>query len=288
MREPVVELAPLPNLIIEPIVRRALEEDLGGSGDVTADACVPVSAQMHAQLRARQPGRMAGMRAAQLAFELIDPSIAFTVSTPCGADFARLDSLAEVRGPARSILSAERVALNLMQRMSGIATLTARYAALVDGEMATIAGTRKTTPGLRPLEKHAIKAGGGGTHRYGLDDAIMIKDNHIAAAGGVGPALMAARAKAGHMVHISVEVDTMEQLQEALRYSPDVVLLDNFPVETLRDAVRTVGGRCTTEASGGVTLETVAEIASTGVDVISVGALTHSAPAIDIGLDIAS
>jgi nicotinate-nucleotide pyrophosphorylase (carboxylating) len=191
-----------------------------------------------------------------------------------------------VTGPAASVFAGERVALNLIARLCGTATLTAAYVAAIDGLMARIAHTRKTTPGLRALETYAVLCGGGASHRFGLHDAVLVKDNHIAVAGGVGAALMAVRARAGHMVHVSVEVDTLDQLDEALRYGPDVVLLDNFSIGDLEKAVRLAGSRCVTEASGGVTLETVRAIAETGVDVISVGALTHSAPSLDLGLDV--
>ncbi len=281
-----VDLNPPPRHVIDAAVTRALAEDLGEMGDVTGMACVPADARLQAVMRARTPGRAAGVAVAAAVFSAVSDALEIKIQAPDGARFAQLDPILTVTGPARAILAGERVALNFAQRLSGIATLTAQYVAAVDGGLARITGTRKTTPGLRALEKFAIRAGGGASHRFALDDAIMIKDNHIAAAGGVGAALMAARARGGHMLHVSVEVDTLEQLEEAMRYSPDVVLCDNFAVADLSRAVRLIGGRCTVEASGGVTLETVKEIADTGVDIISVGALTHSAPALDLGLDV--
>jgi nicotinate-nucleotide pyrophosphorylase (carboxylating) len=219
-------------------------------------------------------------------FARIDPRVEVRIDIADGAEIQPLDALAAVSGPAASVFSGERIALNLLQRLCGIATLTRAYVAAIDGSMAHITHTRKTTPGLRALETYAVLCGGGAPHRFALHDAVLIKDNHVAAAGGVGAALMAVRARAGHMVHVAVEVDGVDQLEEALRYSPDVVLLDNFTVADLEKAVRLVGSRCITEASGGVTLQTVRAIAETGVDVISVGALTHSAPSLDLGLDV--
>ncbi len=286
-RTPAVDLTPLPAHVVNALIDRALAEDLGEIGDATSQAALPADARAKAVIRSRVRGRVAGMDAAAAAFIRLDPAVTVQVFAPDGADIAELDAIAEVEGPAVSLLGAERVALNLLGRLSGIATLTKAYVEAVDGALARIAGTRKTTPGLRALEKHAIRAGGGSPHRFGLDDAILVKDNHIAIAGGVDAALMAVRARAGHMAHVSVEVDTLEQLEIALRYTPDVILVDNFSVDDIAEAVRLVGGRCTVEASGGVTLETVRAIAETGVDVISVGALTHSAPALDVGLDIA-
>lgn len=284
-RVPMVDLPHLPAHVVERAVARALEEDLGEVGDLTSDAAVPANAMLKGSVRARAAGRVAGAEIARAVFRAVDPAITVEVKESDGEDVASLDAILAVRGPARAILAGERVALNFLGRLSGIATLTAHYVAAIDGTMARVVGTRKTTPGLRALELHAIRCGGGGTHRFGLNDAILVKDNHVAIAGGVGPALVAVRAKAGHMVHVSVEIDRMEQLEEALRYSPDVVLLDNFKITEIAEAVRIVGARCTVEASGGVTLDNVRAIAETGVDVISVGALTHSAPALDLGLD---
>ena len=277
----------IPDLLIEPVVRMALAEDLGRAGDITAAACVPAEARLRAAFRARQPGVAAGLACARLAVAALDPEARFVAETEDGDAVEPGAVLARVEANARALLSAERTALNLLGRLSGIATLTAAYVAAVQGTGARIADTRKTTPGLRALEKHAVRCGGGANHRFGLDDAILIKDNHVAACGGVGPALQRARAYAGHLVRVEVEVDTLQQLDEALPYLPDVIMLDNFSLDDLRTAVARAGGRVTLEASGGVNLQTVRRIAETGVDVISVGALTHSAPVLDIGLDAA-
>jgi nicotinate-nucleotide pyrophosphorylase (carboxylating) len=278
-------IAPLPDVLIEPIVRAALAEDLGRAGDVTADACLPAGAALSAVFAARAPGRVAGLDCARLAIALLDPKARFEIVTPDGADAETGDALARVHGDARAVLSAERVALNLLGRLCGVATLTRAYVRAVEGTGARIVCTRKTTPGLRALEKYAVRCGGATNHRYGLDDAILIKDNHIAACGGVAQALERARAAAGHLMSIEVEVDTLAQLEEALPFRPDVIMLDNFAVADLRTAVERVGGAVRLEASGGVNLSTVRAIAETGVDAISVGALTHSAPVLDIGLD---
>jgi nicotinate-nucleotide pyrophosphorylase (carboxylating) len=278
-------IAPLPDMLIEPIVRAALAEDLGRAGDVTADACLPAGAALSAVFAARAPGRVAGLDCARLAIALLDPKARFEIVTPDGADAETGDALARVHGDARAVLSAERVALNLLGRLCGVATLTRAYVRAVEGTGARIVCTRKTTPGLRALEKYAVRCGGATNHRYGLDDAILIKDNHIAACGGVAQALERARAAAGHLMSIEVEVDTLAQLEEALPFRPDVIMLDNFAVADLRTAVERVGGAVRLEASGGVNLSTVRAIAETGVDAISVGALTHSAPVLDIGLD---
>ena len=280
-------MTPLPDLLMEPIVRAALAEDLGRGGDVTSNACIPPEARFSGVLRARKPGVVAGLDCAEAAFRLLDEEAQWVAVVHDGAAVASGTDLARIEGLARAVLAAERVALNLVQRMSGIATLTAAYVRAVEGTGATIADTRKTTPGLRALEKYAVRCGGGVNHRFGLDDAILIKDNHVAACGGVGTAVEQARAAAGHLVKVEVEVDGLGQLEEALRFGPDVVMLDNFSLEDLRAAVAMAKGRAVLEASGGVTLETVRAIAETGVDVISVGALTHSAPALDIGLDAA-
>ncbi|HEX8232090.1 MAG TPA: carboxylating nicotinate-nucleotide diphosphorylase [Caulobacteraceae bacterium] len=280
-------MTPLPDLLIEPIVRAALAEDLGRGGDVTSNACIPLDARFSGVLRARKAGVVAGLDCASSAFRLMDAQAQWTAAVQDGVTVAAGGELARVEGKARAVLAAERVTLNLLQRLSGIATLTAAYVQAVEGTGARIADTRKTTPGLRALEKYAVRCGGGVNHRFGLDDAILIKDNHVAACGGVGAAVERARAAAGHLVKVEVEVDGLEQLEEALRFGPDVVMLDNFSLEDLRAAVAMAKGRAVLEASGGVTLETVWAIAETGVDVISVGALTHSAPALDIGLDAA-
>ena len=282
-------LTQLPNLIIEPMITRALSEDFGNSGDVTARLLVPESATGTLVMRARESGVIAGMQAAKLTFEIIDKSVAFDVVHATGDTVSAGDIIARISGPSRSLLSAERVALNFLGRMSGIATLTQRYVSKVDGTGVRIAATRKTTPGLRALEKQAVLAGGGFTHRESLSAAIMIKDNHIALAGGVDAALSAIRKTADHMTKVSVEVDTLEQLEKVLTWAPDVVLLDNMEPETLKTAVKIVGkfdgSKPVLEASGGVNLQTVRDIAETGINVISIGALTHSAPNFDIGMD---
>ncbi|TKB17429.1 MAG: carboxylating nicotinate-nucleotide diphosphorylase [Mesorhizobium sp.] len=278
-------LTPLPRVMIEPLVRVALLEDLGRAGDLTSDAIVPADATATMVLAARQPGVIAGLDAAALAFELIDPRTEVTVIHPDGSAIAAGDVIAAVRGPARALLTAERTALNFLCHLSGIATQTAAVVDAVRGHKAKIVCTRKTTPGLRALEKYAVRAGGGGNHRFGLDDAVLIKDNHIAIAGDIRTAIERARAGVGHMVRIEVEVDTLEQLDIALAAGVDAVLLDNMSLEQLTQAVAMVGGRAITEASGRVTAQTAPAIAATGVDLISVGWITHSAPILDIGLD---
>lgn len=278
-------ITPLPALVVEPVVRAALLEDLGRMGDVTANACLSTEDRFAGQIRARAPGVLAGVDAAAMAFTLLNPAITVRIEKPDGSTLAKGDVILRVDGPARDVLAAERVALNLLGRLSGIASLTARYVAAITGTSARIAATRKTTPNLRSLEKYAVQCGGGWPHRFGLDDAILIKDNHIAACGGVDIALTRARAHAGHMMVVEVEVDTLDQLAQALPHKPHVILLDNFSIADLRDAVAMAKGTVVLEASGGVSLDTVAAIAATGVDVISVGALTHSAPTLDLGLD---
>ena len=281
-------LSPLPRLLVEPIVRAALLEDLGRAGDITTDAVIPADARLRGAIVAREPGVVAGVDAAVLAFTLIDPAITVAVERPDGSQVDRGEAVLRLEGPARSILSAERVALNLICRLSGIATATA---ALVDAVRphghARIVCTRKTTPGLRSLEKHAVRAGGGANHRFGLDDAVLIKDNHIAIAGGVRPALERARAAVGHLVKIEIEVDTLGQLDEVLEVGADAILLDNMSPDTLSEAVRRVNKQAITEASGRVTVATAPAIAATGVDLISAGWITHSAPILDLGLDVA-
>ena len=275
----------LPDLLIEPIVRLALAEDLGRAGDVTAKACIPEGARMRAVFAARKPGVLAGIDCVRLAVLAMDPKASVHLKLRDGEAFEAGAVLAEVEADARAFLSAERTALNLLGRMCGIATLTRAYVDAVAGTKARVADTRKTTPGLRALEKHAVLCGGGLNHRFGLDDAILIKDNHVAVCGGVGEALRRAKAAAGHLTKVEVEVDGLDQLDEALAEGPDVIMLDNFSLTDLTAAVARVAGRVTLEASGGVNLKTVRAIAETGVDVISVGALTHSAPSLDIGLD---
>jgi nicotinate-nucleotide pyrophosphorylase (carboxylating) len=280
-------VAPLYPLLYEALVRRALAEDLGRAGDLTSDAVVPAELQAEAALVARAPGRLAGLPVALAAFRLLDPSLALAAHAADGQDVAAGAVLASVRGAARSILSAERTALNLLGRLCGIATATRDLVAAVAPHGARVVCTRKTTPGLRALEKYAVRAGGGGNHRFGLDDAVLIKDNHRALAGGLRPAVERARRGVGHMVKIEVEVDSLDELDEALALGVDVVLLDNMPLDTLAEAVRRARGRALTEASGGIQPATAAAIAATGVDLLSVGWLTHSAPALDVALDVA-
>ncbi|WP_376965930.1 carboxylating nicotinate-nucleotide diphosphorylase [Azospirillum sp. A26] len=273
-------------LTVEPIVRAALAEDLGRAGDITTDSIIPADAVATARIAARKDGRVAGLEAALIAFRLLDPGISVTVERTDGDDVPPGGTIATLTGKARALLTAERTALNLMGRLSGIATATRALVRDVEGTKARIVCTRKTTPGLRVLEKHAVKLGGGFNHRFGLDDAVLIKDNHIAVAGGVRPAVERVRTAIGHMVKVEVEVDTLDQLDELLDLPVDVVLLDNMDPDTLRRAVRMVDGRLLTEASGNVTLATVRAIAETGVDMISCGWLTHSAPNLDLGLDM--
>jgi nicotinate-nucleotide pyrophosphorylase (carboxylating) len=278
-------IPPLPDVVIEPLVRLALTEDLGRGGDITTDAVIPASTRMRAVIDAREPGIAAGYDAARLALRLIDPAAVWTTITEEGVPFAKGADLVRIEGSARSILMAERVMLNFIGPLSGVATLTSKFVAETAGTQARVTCTRKTTPGFRALEKRAVRLGGGVNHRLGLDDAILIKDNHIAAAGGVAAALKRARAAVGHLRAIEIEVDGLDQLREALPLAPDAVLLDNMSTDMLREAVRIVGGKAKTEASGGVRLETVKAIAATGVDFISAGALTHSAVNLDVGLD---
>lgn len=275
-----------PRIMVEDAVRAALSEDLGRAGDITTLATIPASAHAKAVIAAREAGVIAGLPLAREAFRLIDATVLFEAYVNDGAHLDPGAVVAHIEGAARAILSAERVALNYLGRLSGVATLTSRYAAKIAHTKAKVCDTRKTTPLLRAFEKYAVRCGGGSNHRFGLDDAILIKDNHIAVAGGVAAALRAAKGFAGHLVKIEIEVDTLEQLREALMEGADVVLLDNMPPALLREAVALIDGRMIAEASGGVTLETIAEIAETGVDLISVGALTHSARVLDLGLDV--
>jgi nicotinate-nucleotide pyrophosphorylase (carboxylating) len=275
-------------LLIEPVVRAALLEDLGRAGDITTDAVVPAEATVEAVIAARQPGVLAGLDTALLAFELLDPALRIERLRADGDRISRGETVAHINGRARGMLGAERTALNLLSRMSGVATATRALADAIAGYKAKIVCTRKTTPGLRALEKEAVRLGGGANHRFGLDDAMLIKDNHIALAGGVRQALERARQHAGHLVKIELEVDTLEQLAEALEVGVDAVLFDNMSPETLRRAVAMVASRAVTEASGRITLETAPAVAATGVDLISCGWITHSAPILDLGLDIAT
>jgi len=276
----------LPALMVEPIVRAALLEDLGRAGDLTTDAIVPADLTAEAVIAARQPGIVAGCQVAEMAFRLIDPGMRVTVERPDGSRVAPGDVVMRIAGSARALLTGERTALNLQCRLSGIATATGELVNVVRGTKAAVTCTRKTTPGLRALEKAAVRAGGGANHRFGLDDAVLIKDNHIALAGSVTAAIERARARIGHLVKIEVEVDTLEQLEEAMTAAPDVVLLDNMGPETLAKAVAFVDGRAILEASGRITRETARAIAETGVDIVSAGWLTHSSKALDLGLDI--
>ena len=278
----------LPETLVRSAVAAALAEDLGLAGDLTTDAIVPPEEVTAAAVVTRAPGVIAGLQLAEAAFHLLDPQAHLEVQIADGERAPANAIVARVTGKARALLTAERVALNFLGRMSGIATLTRRYVDAVAGCRARIVDTRKTTPGLRAFEKYAVRAGGGMNHRVGVFDAVLIKDNHLVVAGGVGPAIAAARARAGHMVKVELEVDTLAQLAEALAHGVDAVLLDNMSPEQLRNAVRLVAGRAITEASGGVTLDTVRAIADAGVDLISVGALTHSAPVLDLGLDFES
>jgi nicotinate-nucleotide pyrophosphorylase (carboxylating) len=275
-------------LIIEPIVRAALLEDLGRAGDITTAAIVPQDATAEAEVVARQAGVLAGLDAALLAFELLDPGLRIERLRVDGARISRGEVVARINGGAWGVLGAERTALNFLCRMSGIATATRVLADAIEGSKAKIVCTRKTAPGLRALEKEAVRLGGGANHRFGLDDAMLIKDNHIVIAGGVRPAIERAQRHAGHLVKIELEVDTLDQLAEALEVGVDAVLLDNMAPETMRRAVAMVDGRAITEASGRVTPETALAVAATGVDLISSGWITHSAPILDLGLDIAA
>jgi nicotinate-nucleotide pyrophosphorylase (carboxylating) len=282
-----MHLTPLPRIMLEPLVRAALLEDLGRAGDITTDAIVPADHRATVVLASRQQGVVAGLDLAALAFSLIEPAIEMKVEKPDGSRLVPGDVIATLSGPARGLLTGERVALNFLSHLSGIATATAGIVDAVAGQRARIVCTRKTTPGLRPLEKYAVRCGGGSNHRFGLDDAVLIKDNHIAISGGVRPAIERARANVGHLVKIEVEVDTLEQLDDVLELGIDAVLLDNMSPDTLTTAVKMVAGRAITEASGRVNLATAPAIAASGVDLISVGWLTHSAPILDIGLDTA-
>jgi nicotinate-nucleotide pyrophosphorylase (carboxylating) len=281
-------ILPLPRLLVEPVVRAALVEDLGRAGDITTDAIVPPGERMRGVIASRQDGVISGTDAAAIAFALIDPAVTVTVERGDGARVSPGDVVLHLEGPARAILTAERVALNLLCRMSGVATATNGLveAARPHGK-ASIVCTRKTTPGLRALEKHAVRAGGGSNHRFGLDDAVLIKDNHVAVAGGIVPAIERARARAGHLVKIECEVDSLEQLEEALTVGVDAVLLDNMGPDLLTRAVAMIDGRALSEASGRITRETVGAVAASGVDLISCGWITHSAAIIDLGLDAA-
>jgi nicotinate-nucleotide pyrophosphorylase (carboxylating) len=276
---------PPPALLIEPQVRAALEEDLGRAGDITSALTIAEGTRAQARIVARKPGVIAGLICAETAFRLVDPGLCFTAALRDGDKAGAGTTLAVIEGEARAILTGERVALNFLGHLSGVATATAALVQAVEGTGARITCTRKTLPGLRLLQKYAVRCGGGFNHRFGLDDAVLVKDNHIAAAGGIGPALSRLRAGLGHMAKIEVEVDTLEQLQEALALGVDTVLLDNMKPETLKQAVALAAGRATLEASGNVKLATVRAIAESGVGYISSGAITHSVTNLDLGLD---
>jgi nicotinate-nucleotide pyrophosphorylase (carboxylating) len=276
----------LPPLLLEPMIRAALSEDLAPQGDITTVSVVPQGTLARARIVARADGRIAGLDLARMTFALLDPSLRLVFSARDGADVAAGTCLVTLEGEARSILQGERVALNYLGHLSGIATATQRCAAAAAGTRAKICCTRKTTPGLRALQKYAVRVGGGSNHRFGLSDAVLIKDNHIAVAGGITQAVERARRRAGHMVKIEVEIDGLSQLDEALAAKADVIMLDNMSLADMRTAVAKVAGRAVLEASGGVTEARVAEIAATGVDLISIGWITHSAPNLDVALDI--
>jgi nicotinate-nucleotide pyrophosphorylase (carboxylating) len=272
-------------LVIEPIVKSALLEDLGHRGDITSESIIPATKKTRAVMRARKGGIISGVDAAMLAFRLTDAGLKIE-SMAEGTLVESGQTILTVEGRARSILSAERTALNFVQRMSGIATLTGTMVQSVKGTQARICCTRKTTPNLRVLEKQAVRSGGGINHRFGLDDGVLIKDNHIAIAGSIRDAIDRVRRRIGHMVRIEIEVDTLDQLKQVLEFNVDAVLLDNMDIPTLKKAVEMIGGKCQAEASGNVNADTVRAVAETGVSLISVGALTHSPRSLDIGLDI--
>jgi len=278
-------LSPLPRVMIEPLIQATLLEDLGRAGDITSDAIIPADLQTKTVLAARKQGVVAGLDCARIAFALIDPTIRVIAEKEDGTAVAPGDIIARIEGPARGIITAERTALNFLGHLSGIASATASVVEAIKGSKTQVVCTRKTTPGLRALEKYAVRAGGGSNHRFGLDDAVLIKDNHIAIAGGISKALTRAKARVGHLVKIEIEVDTLEQLQQVLAQGADAILLDNMSPDMLKEAVGMVAGRAITEASGGVTLANAAEIAGAGVDLMSLGWLTHSAAVLDIGLD---
>lgn len=273
-------------LLYEDVVRRALLEDLGRAGDVTTDAIAPPELAGRAVVVARAGGRVAGLEPALHAFRVLDPDCRIDVRLRDGSDAATGDAIARVTASARALLAAERTALNLLGRLSGIATVTRDVVKSLEGLKTRVAGTRKTTPGLRALEKYAVRVGGGTAHRYGLDDAVLVKDNHVALAGGIAEAVLRVRRSVGHLVKVEVEVDTLAQLDDALAIGVDAVLLDNMDLATLREAVRRARGRAITEASGGIRPENAREVAETGVDLVSLGWITHSAPSLDVALDV--
>lgn len=276
----------LPRIMVEDAVRAALAEDLGRAGDITTYATIAEDAKAVAMLVSREAGVIAGLPLAETAFKLLDPQVKFTALVHDGERITPGQTIARIEGSARAILSAERVALNFLMYLSGIATYTAKFADLIAHTNTKVCDTRKTVPGMRAFAKYAVRCGGGANHRFGLDDAILIKDNHIAVAGGVVNAIQAARAYAGHLVKIEVEVDTIAQLEEALSIGADVILLDNMPIPVLEKAVEIGGSRATLEASGNISFETIRAVAETGVDYISTSKITMAAPTLDVGLDI--
>jgi nicotinate-nucleotide pyrophosphorylase (carboxylating) len=282
-REPLLPLHPLQ---YDALLRRALEEDLGLAGDLTTNSIVPAGERLAGRIVARRAGCIAGLEVAARTFALLDAAVTFEPQVADGAVVAAGTTLAELSGPARAVLTGERVALNLLGHLSGIATVTRGIVDAVAGTRARVVCTRKTTPGLRALEKYAVRAGGGSNHRFGLDDAVLIKDNHLAIAGGIEEAVRRARLAVGHLVKVEVEVDDLDQLARALACPIDAVLLDNFAPAELRRAVELVAGRVITEASGGITPDTARAIAETGVDLLSIGWITHSAPVLDVALDV--
>jgi nicotinate-nucleotide pyrophosphorylase (carboxylating) len=285
MKQPVVFVEPLPRFLITRAVHNALEEDMGRAGDITTAATVRPDAKAQALLVARESGRISGLDFCKAAFHALDHSIDIAIDVPDGANVEAGETVAIISGPARPILSAERVALNFLGHLSGIASATARLVDLVGGTHARVTCTRKTTPGLRALQKYAVRCGGGHNHRFALDDGILIKDNHIVAAGGITSAIQGARRAAGHMVRIEVEVDRLDQLDEALAAGANAILLDNMSLEELREAVSRTAGRAMLEASGNIGQATIAAVAATGVDLVSSGAITHSSRCLDLGLD---
>ncbi|WP_105370940.1 carboxylating nicotinate-nucleotide diphosphorylase [Neorhizobium huautlense] len=280
-----MNLAALPRIVVEPAVRAALMEDLGLAGDLTSAAVIPEDHRSTVVMAARKCGVVAGLDAVELAFALVDSRISVTRHVPDGGSVQPGEVIATFEGPSRGLLTGERTALNFLGHLSGIATVTAKIVGAIKDTKAAVVCTRKTTPGLRALEKYAVRAGGGMNHRFALHDAILIKDNHIAIAGGVSEAIRRAKSVAGHMVKVEVEVDTLDQLREAMEVGVDAVLLDNMTPTQLHEAVHFVAGRAITEASGGITPETAASVAASGVDLLSLGWITHSAPTLDIGLD---
>lgn len=273
------------NILIDKIVEQVLLEDIG-TGDITSDSIVPYDLKAKGIIKTSEEGVVAGLDIAHLIFKKLDPEIIFQEKIKDGVKVARGKVLAEISGSARTILKGERVALNFLQRMSGIATITSKFCQEVKDFPVRIVDTRKTTPGLRVLEKYAVLMGGGYNHRFGLYDAVLIKDNHIAVAGGIKSAVNSVRKQISHTVKIEVEVENLSQLQEALEMKVDIVMLDNMELETMKEAVKIVKGKALIEASGGITLKKVREIAQTGVDLISVGALTHSVKSLDISMEI--